>query len=162
MPGFTGLNFFIVIFQYLSMTQHLLGDAAAILSSGTMKSPECVAQFVRLSLHQIALLRFLLTALLLPSLIHTSQFLICFFIPLVSMCLYTISLHSPIPPFILICISSPPLSLSYTFAGYTFPPHLSIGLSLSHTALICLSLSFSLHIWFWEEKNSRLRSWTEP
>lgn len=98
MPGFTGLNFFIVIFQYLSMTQHLLGDAAAILSSGTMKSPECVAQFVCLSLHQIALLRFLLTALLLPSLIHTSQFLICVSLSLSSPCVFTPSLFTPPSP----------------------------------------------------------------
>lgn len=67
-------------------------------TSGTMKSPECVAQFVCLSLHQIALLRFLLTALLLPSLIHTSQFLICVSLSLSSPCVFTPSLFTPPSP----------------------------------------------------------------
>lgn len=143
MPGFTGLNFFIVIFQYLSMTQHLLGDAAAILSSGTMKSPECVAQFVRLSLHQIALLRFLLTALLLPSLIHTSQFLICVSLSLSSPCAFTPSLFTPPSPFYFdMHLLTPSFSLLYICRLYisTAP----LYRALSHTQHLYDSLSVSL------------------
>lgn len=148
MPGFTGLNFFIVIFQYLSMTQHLLVDAAAILSSGTMKSPECVAQFVRLSLHQIALLRFLLTALLLPSLIHTSQFLICVSLSLTSPCVFTSPLFTPslfTPPSPLyfdMHLLTPSFSLLYICRLYisTAP----LYRALSHTQHLYVSLSVSL------------------
>lgn len=68
------------------------------------------------------------------------------------MCLYTISLHSPIPLYFDMHLLTPSLSLSYTFAGYTFPPHLSIGLSLAHSTYMSLSQFLSPHLALGGEK----------